>query len=206
MAAYLSYLIKNYLYLAIFVSVFGQEISIPVPLPNEILLTFAGYQIAEKNVNFFLVLLVALAADILGASLFYWLALKLGRPAILKYGKFLISERRLNQVEKKINNKFDIFLGRTIPFVRIYASAAAGILKINYRQFITYSSLGTITWSSFFIFAGLILNKSWQNLANFFYLIDSFVVFILILLIIIFISLVYRYRQRRKKRENTTRH
>jgi membrane protein DedA with SNARE-associated domain len=193
MINYLISLISRYLYLLIFFSVFSQEVGIPFPpFPNEIILTFTGYQIIENKINFFLALLIVIIADILGASLFYFLALKLGRPIILKFGRyFLFSKDRLNKIEKKINSNFDIYLFRSLPLTRIYTSAIAGMLKIRYKNFIIFSSLGTLTWSFAFIFLGIILGENWQNFAISYYFIHNFLIvsFIILIVVIIFFIL-----------------
>jgi len=71
-------------------------------------------------------------------------------------------------------------------------------LKINYRNFIFFSSLGTLTWSFIFITLGIILGENWQNFALFYYFIHNFLVITLIILVLALLYFIF-YKPRRKK-------
>jgi membrane protein DedA with SNARE-associated domain len=71
MASTLAAYILKYGYVAIFSLVFLQEIGIPNPVPNELVLLFSGYLTAVGKLDFITVLLIVIAADTLGSSLLY---------------------------------------------------------------------------------------------------------------------------------------
>ena len=64
--------IINYGYLAIFALVFLQEVGIPNPVPNELVLIFSGY-LAFKGILYLpLVILAAVSADFIGTNILYF--------------------------------------------------------------------------------------------------------------------------------------
>src|SRR5664280_3781710 len=72
------YWVTNWGYLAIFFLVFFQEIGMPNPLPNELLLIFSGY-LSFKGLLFFpFVLLTAISADFIGTNILYFLFFNTG--------------------------------------------------------------------------------------------------------------------------------
>src|SRR5690606_4824245 len=64
------------------------------PIPSEIFLPFAGFQVAEGSMNLVLVLLVTTLGGFAGTSLFYYLGKLLGdartRQLIDRYGRYVL--------------------------------------------------------------------------------------------------------------------
>lgn len=67
----LAVFIAHYGYPAIFSLVFLQEIGVPNPVPNELVLLFSGYLAFLGALNFVLVFLTVVAADFIGTSILY---------------------------------------------------------------------------------------------------------------------------------------
>jgi membrane protein DedA with SNARE-associated domain len=63
--------ITNYGYLGIFILVFTQEIGIPNPVPNELVLMFAANQTSTGILNIPFVIHSAVSADFTGTNLLY---------------------------------------------------------------------------------------------------------------------------------------
>ena len=61
-----------------------------VPLPSELVMPQAGYLAAEGRMNLWIAVLMATVGSILGALINYGLAYWLGRPFLLKYGKYVL--------------------------------------------------------------------------------------------------------------------
>src|SRR5215470_5672893 len=71
MAPELAAYILKYGYIAIFSLVFLQEIGVPNPLPNELVLLFSGYLTSIGKLDFTIVLITVVSADTLGSSVLY---------------------------------------------------------------------------------------------------------------------------------------
>src|SRR5262245_66549169 len=65
-----TYIIK-YGYIAIFALVFLQEIGVPNPVPNELVLLFSGYLTFVGKLDFIIVLITVITADTIGSFLLY---------------------------------------------------------------------------------------------------------------------------------------
>ena len=97
----------------------------------------------------------------LGASIgsigIYFIALKLGRVALLKYLKRVrISEKKLVRAEcwfEKYGDKAVLF-GRMIPVFREIISIPAGLLQMKLPKFLAYTILGSCAYSLTLIFIG----------------------------------------------------
>ena len=67
MSPILSAYIGKYGYIAIFSLIFLQEIGVPNPVPNELVLLFSGYLTSIGKLDFITVLLTVVAADTIGS-------------------------------------------------------------------------------------------------------------------------------------------
>ena len=86
--------------LAIFLIFLLEESGVPLPLPGDLALIWAGYRVAAGQSLFVVVLLAVELATLLGASALYWLARRGGRPLIVRYGRFLhLDEAKLRRAE-----------------------------------------------------------------------------------------------------------
>ena len=129
----------------------------PLPLPGDIALIWAGYLVASGSSHFVVVLLVVELATLTGASTLYWLGLRGGRPLIVRYGHFLhIDESRLLRVEGWVGRRaaLAIFLGRIVPGCRVITPLVSGVLHVPYRASCPLSRLARWVNSSFWMGIG----------------------------------------------------
>ncbi|MCL5961813.1 MAG: DedA family protein, partial [Chloroflexi bacterium] len=89
-------LIEEHEYLSIFSILFIEEAGIPLPLPGDTVMLFAGYLVHAGKMNAFLSLLSLETGTMAGASTLYWVARFGGRPFVLRYGRwFGLSRERI---------------------------------------------------------------------------------------------------------------
>lgn len=60
-----------------------------IPFPSEVVIPPAGYLASRGEMNIYLVVLSGVVGSLLGAFFNYYIALFLGRPLLLKYGRYL---------------------------------------------------------------------------------------------------------------------
>jgi membrane protein DedA with SNARE-associated domain len=143
------------------------------PIPSEWVMTFAGFQAAEGQLNVWIALLAGTLGSTLGALCVYALGHKIERRRlnawIRKYGKFiLLSEEDLNQVLDTFDRhgKMAVFFGRLIPGVRSLISLPAGIDHMPLPGFLALTFLGSGIWNAILLYAGMVLHDNWRDFLN----------------------------------------
>ena len=133
------------------------------PFPSEVVMIPAGYLAYKGEMNLALAILSGIAGSLFGALFNYWLALKLGRPFLLRYGKYvLFKEHSLQRMEDFFarHGHISTFTGRLIPAVRQYISLPAGLARMNLAVFSFYTSLGAGIWVTILALLGYSLGHN----------------------------------------------
>jgi membrane protein DedA with SNARE-associated domain len=196
--------ITRYGYTAIFILVFLQEIGMPNPIPNELLLMFSGYLSFKGFLYFPFVIFTIISADFIGTNILYVIFYNAGIYLIRKKPKwFPLSDKTIAQLTKKISEggKFNIFLFRVTPFTRGYTSVITGLLRIKPGIFLPIALISAATWATIYVIAGYIIGPSWNLFTG---NINSFKYIMLTVLVAVFcmVMFVYFYKKRRKRNAN----
>lgn len=196
---YLHHLIEHYGYFGIIVALIGGIIGLPIP--DEVLLTYVGYNVFQGRLSYIPSLISGYAGASGGITLSYLLGIKLGLPFLKKFGpKFHITEEKVNRT-RKLFAKFGPFLlliGFFIPGVRHITAYLAGINGYTYRKFALFAYLGAIIWCTTFITMGRILGGNWGIVRIYF----SKYSFFMILFALLAGIIIYVYRRKRKLLKN----
>jgi membrane protein DedA with SNARE-associated domain len=193
------YYITGYGYLAIFILVFLQEIGMPNPFPNELLLIFSGY-LSFKGLLFFPVtLLTAITADFIGTNILYFLFFKAGTHIIRKKpGWIPLSSATLDRLAVKVSKggKKSMFIFRLTPFTRGYTSVIAGLLHVKPKIFLPIALLSATTWAAVYVLTGYFIGPYWdlfiQHIEGF-----KLIMVVLLLAIICLMFLIHFLRKRK---------
>lgn len=119
------------------------------PFPSEVVMIPAGYLAYKGEMNLALAILAGILGSLAGALFNYYLAMKFGRPFLLRYGRYvLFSATTLQKMENFFarHGHISTFTGRLIPAVRQYISLPAGLARMNLAVFSFYTSLGAGIW------------------------------------------------------------
>lgn len=119
------------------------------PFPSEVVMVPAGYLAFKGEMHIIIVTLCGILGSLAGALLNYYLAIKLGRLFLIRYGKYVyFKEEILLKMEDFFSRHGHIstFTGRLIPGVRQYISLPAGLARMNLAVFSFYTSLGAGIW------------------------------------------------------------
>jgi membrane protein DedA with SNARE-associated domain len=119
------------------------------PVPSEVVIPPAAYWAAQGKMSFWGVIAAGTIGSYLGSAITYWIALWLGRLAVLKFGRwFFISEEKLQRAERLLHRyeAGGIFFARLLPVVRHLISIPAGIIRVHFAVFSTVTILGSFIW------------------------------------------------------------
>src|SRR5260370_20543085 len=129
--------------LAVLVMMFFE--STAVPIPAEIVIPPAAYWAAQGRFNVALIIVGATAGSWAGSALSYWIAWKLGRPLVERYGRYvLLSPKKIESADRWFDayGAGGIFVARLLPGIRHLISIPAGLFKMNFRTFSIMTILG----------------------------------------------------------------
>ncbi len=160
------------------------------PVPSELVIPPAGYLVSQGEMNAWLVVGAGSLGSLIGALFNYVLALYLGRPLILKYGKyFLLSPEKFKKVDEFFFNHGEIstFTGRFIPVVRHFISFPAGLAKMNLAKFCIYTVLGSGIWSAILAYIGILVGNNIELVRHYSHQVLIGVFFCLFVIIAIYI-------------------
>jgi membrane protein DedA with SNARE-associated domain len=188
-----------------------------IPLPSELIMPYAGAMsvpavAAELGLQFHVTLPVfnlvfaAIAGALgcnLGSEVAYWVGAKGGRPAIEKYGRYLlISKHELDLADRwfdKLGGTI-IFLGRLLPVVRTFIAFPAGVARMNRVTFHVYTFAGSVPWCLMLAYVGqqlgIRLLEEHSPLKSFMHKFDAVIAGVIVVAAVLFVrSRLKNYRQ-----------
>ena len=156
--------ISAYGYFGIFVLLVLGIVGLPVP--DEILLTLAGFLVFKGKLRFAPTLASGVFGSISGISLSYGLGRSLGFYLIKRYGHYIHVE--LEMVERVRDwfgraGRWCLVFGYFVPGVRHLTAYVAGTSKLPFAEFALFAYLGGLLWSATFICAGFFLGERWAS-------------------------------------------
>ena len=143
------------------------------PIPSEIIMPSAGYTASKGDLSLIGVIIAGSAGSLIAAMILYWIGRKIPEQRLFSfiehYGKFL--RIKVTDLEKALGwfNQHGhkiVFFGRMIPAVRSLISIPAGMSKMPFGKFMTYSALGTIIWTTFLACLGFYLGENQEMMST----------------------------------------
>lgn len=138
-------------------------------LPGDSLLIAAGLLAAQGLLPIELLLVVMPIAAILGVFLGYFFGRMFG-PKLFKYKKSLLFNpkhvTKAHNFYKKHGNKTLIF-ARFLPIIRTFAPIAAGIAKMDFKNFVIFNIIGGLIWTWSMVLIGYFLGNVIPNVETY---------------------------------------
>jgi membrane protein DedA with SNARE-associated domain len=131
--------------------------STPLPVPAEAVLPPAAFLAAQGKLHPAGVILAGTFGAYLGAAFMYWISRWIGRPLVLRFGRFiLLSPAKLEHAEHWLNRyeAGGVFFARVLPVVRHLISIPAGIVRMNFLVFSVVTVLGSAFSCSILAYLG----------------------------------------------------
>lgn len=200
MEQWLMHMMEQFGYFGIALLIFLENLF--PPIPSEIVLTFGGFLAGEHKLSLILVILSATVGSVLGAMLLYALGMWIGKKRIYrfveKYGMYLYIKK--SDIDKTVHwfdkyGHWTVFFCRFIPVLRCLISLPAGMTRMNFWQFVSFSALGALIWNGVMIYLGKAVGSHWHSVLGY---IDYYSKFFILILIVLCMIVIWKWLRRKK--------
>ncbi|MEK7393888.1 MAG: DedA family protein [Fibrobacterota bacterium] len=164
---HLAELFRSYgpwVYAILFLIVFCETGFVVTPfLPGDSLLFAAGALAASTNgaLRIELLAILLLAAPLCGDQVNYLTGRLLGSKIPFSYESKILNKRYLDQTHAFYERwgGATVVAARFAPFVRTFAPFVAGLGRMNYLRFLTFSALGAVLWVGLCLVGGYLFGN-----------------------------------------------
>ncbi|EGQ22434.1 DedA family protein [Mammaliicoccus sciuri] len=147
--------IAQYGYLSIFfflaLGIFG------LPLPDELLVTFAGYLASAGTFHFVFAMVFTISGVMVGTLFTYMIGRKIGKPLVHRFGRYLfLSPHRMQKVEQwfMAYGSWAVTIGYFLPGMRHFVCYVSGMSGMSVRRYILFAIPGVIVSTMICILLG----------------------------------------------------
>lgn len=107
-----------------------------VPLPSEVVIPPAAHlAYTTGNMTLTGIVIAGTVGSWIGATVMYWGARLLGRPLLMKYGRYLLLPQQKIEAAEAWSDRFGapgVFISRLLPVIRHLIGLPAGIVRLHY--------------------------------------------------------------------------
>ncbi|HEY3555347.1 MAG TPA: VTT domain-containing protein, partial [Casimicrobiaceae bacterium] len=131
-----------WLYAILFVIIFAETGLVVCPfLPGDSILFIAGTVVAAAGLDVHVLVVVLIAAAVLGDSVNYMVGHYIGPKAFHKPDSRWFRQEYLRRTQSFYDRYggVTIIIGRFVPIVRTFAPFLAGVAGMSYRRFLSYN-------------------------------------------------------------------
>jgi membrane protein DedA with SNARE-associated domain len=142
-----------------------------IPFPSELVIPPAAALALQGKLSLSMIILFSTIGCLIGAIFNYVLALTLGRKLVYSLANskwariFLINQAKIENAEQFFlrNGNSSTLIGRLVPAVRQLISIPAGLAKMNLKNFLIYTFLGSLIWNAILAFISYFLIDQWET-------------------------------------------
>jgi len=167
-------------------------------LPGDSLIFISGLICVSKpdllEVSILVLILLLAASAIVGNIAGYWFGYKVGPPLFQRKDSIIFKKKymEITQAFYNKNGGKTLIIGRFLPIIRTFAPILAGVIRIDFKQFMLYNIIGALLWISLLAGAGYYLGTyQWVQ--------EHIGHIVIGLVIITLIPLIITYRKQKEK-------
>ena len=193
-------LINQYGYFGMFLGMVLEAVIIIIP--SEAILATGGILASKKIFSFQMAFLIGLLGSVFCAIVIYFMGYIGGKPFIKKYGKYFFMKEEDIEKSDSWFNKYGLYaalIGRNFPIVRTLISLPIGIMRLSFTKFLLYTTIGSIPWTSVFVYVGYALGSNWVIIDKYVSRLKTPIKFLILVLIV-----SYFYKKVKEKQLNST--
>jgi membrane protein DedA with SNARE-associated domain len=155
-----------------------------IPIPSEVVMLFAGFNVALGHYSLLEATLAGVAGNVVG-SWAAWGVGYFGRIELVeRHGaKLHISPRQLALSDRWFarHGEVTVLVARMLPFVRAFISLPAGVARMPFWRFTILTTIGSIPWCLGLAFAGQQTRQDWTKIKDALHYVDYVVIALLVL-------------------------
>jgi membrane-associated protein len=183
-----------WLYAVLFLVIFAETGLVVCPfLPGDSILFIAGTVVAAAGLDVHVLVLVLVAAAVLGDSVNYGVGHYIGPKAFHKPDSRWFRQEYLRRTQAFYAKYggITIIIGRFVPIIRTFAPFLAGVAGMSYRRFLSYNVVGGCLWIGLLVYAGYLFgNIPWVK--------DNLSAIVVAIVVVSLIPAVTTYLRERK--------
>jgi membrane protein DedA with SNARE-associated domain len=130
-----------------------------IPLPSEVVIPPAAHLAYTRGgMSLTGIVVAGTIGSWAGATVMYWGARLVGRPLLLRYGRYvLIPPDKIIGAENWANHygEVGVFISRLLPVVRHLIGIPAGIVRMHYGYYSLATLAGSAIWCSILAWLGV---------------------------------------------------
>jgi membrane-associated protein len=152
----------GWLYALLFLVIFAETGLVVFPfLPGDSILFIAGTVVATAELNVHILVIVLVAAAILGDTVNYSIGHYIGPRAFDKPDARWFKQSHLRRTQDFYDRYggITIIIGRFVPIIRTFAPFLAGVAGMTYRRFLSYNVIGAFAWIASLVYAGFLFGN-----------------------------------------------
>lgn len=141
-----------------------------IPLPSELVIPPAAHLAHSRGVMSVPGIVAAgTLGSWLGAAGMYWAARLIGRPLLMKYGRFLlITPEKIADAERWSNHygSVGVFIARLLPVIRHLIGIPGGVVRMDFRYYSLATVIGSALWCAVLAWLGVTAGQDPQVLSG----------------------------------------
>ena len=152
----------HWLYLILFLVIFAETGLVVFPfLPGDSILFIAGTVVATADLSVHLLVVVLIAAAILGDTINYSIGHYIGPRAFDRSDSRWFKQEHLRRTQAFYDRYggVTIIIGRFVPIIRTFAPFLAGVAGMTYPRFLSYNVVGAVAWIVSLVYAGYLFGN-----------------------------------------------
>jgi membrane protein DedA with SNARE-associated domain len=141
-----------------------------VPIPSEVIIPPAAYLAHTQGQMSVLGIIVAgTAGSWIGAAAMYWASRLLGRPLVLRFGRYVLLSPAKIELAERWAARYEsagVFFSRLLPVIRHLIGIPVGILRMDFRWYALATLTGSLLWCSVLAWLGKTIGQHPELLAG----------------------------------------
>jgi len=161
--------ISQHGYLAVFLLVFLQDVGVPNPIPNELLMIASGYLAYTAVFSFPLIVLSVFVADLAASAIVYAAFYFFGQIIMTRKPRWIkFPDAQMNRIKLRVESSglSGIFVGRLTPFIRGYVSVLCGLILLPAKKYSLILVSTALLWAFSYISIGYLIGPYWNLITN----------------------------------------